>query len=52
MDVTGQRLPLEVVLQSTTPAQVRFNTLTYELRDVQIMGDKATVRAWQRSRWA
>lgn len=47
VDVTGQPLSPEAVAQSVNPAQVRYNTVTYELRDVQVVGDEATVRAWQ-----
>lgn len=49
IDVAGQPLSLEAALQGLNPSQVRFNALTYDLRDVRLAGDRATVQARQRA---
>ena len=48
-DVTGQALSLDAVLQGLNPSAIRFDKLTYELQDVRLTLDQATVRVWQRA---
>lgn len=47
IDTQGEALPLAAVLTSLDRHVMKYIAMQYELRDVKLDGDKATVQAWQ-----
>lgn len=47
IDTQGETLPVAAVLASIDPNVMKYTAVQYELRDVKLDGNKATVRAWQ-----